>query len=84
MKVTESGIANLVIRHVYDVIRSRTTEETIQEGYLRISLHQLTVTFSLLAIGAGLAGVIVILEWIAYFRQQRNFIRRPSSKTFLN
>ncbi|KAL1400541.1 hypothetical protein pipiens_007341 [Culex pipiens pipiens] len=79
MKVTESGIANLVTRHVYDVIRSRNTEETIQEGYLRISLRQLTVTFSLLAIGAGLAGVSVILEWIAYFRQQRNIIPRASS-----
>ncbi|XP_038106996.1 uncharacterized protein LOC119766490 [Culex quinquefasciatus] len=70
LKIKERGIAQLVARQVFETLRAQKSGGTIQEGYLKISLRRLTVTFALLAIGAGLAFVILILEWVTFVQKQ--------------
>ncbi|KAL9708087.1 hypothetical protein quinque_011605 [Culex quinquefasciatus] len=70
-KVAERGVAQLVAKQVFQALGSEKAKDAaIQEGYLRISVRRLAVTFAVLGVGVVLASVIFTIELVTHYRRQ--------------
>lgn len=71
MKVIEHGITHQITNHIFGMLSfNKQYDQSIHEGYLKISIGRLEITFSLLGCGGCLAAIILILE-VAYYQRKR-------------
>lgn len=57
-------------RKLFEVLATENAKDAaIQEGYLKISVRRLAVTFAVLGVGVVLASVIFTIELVMHYRR---------------